>query len=85
MDLNFAPVPTKFSLQDTIASVEAARRLPKGDADDLHGHVCGISRSAQLPKDNMKKDHRRALKELRDLEDEVILPEHYGGNEEERL
>ena len=41
MGLNFAPVPTKFPLQDTIASVEeAARQLPKDDADDLRGRVC---------------------------------------------
>ena len=79
MGLNLAPVPTKFPLQDTIASVEkAARRLPKDDADDLRGHVCGILRSAWLPKDNMKEDHRRALKELRYLEDEVILPANKG-------
>ena len=31
--------------------------------------------SALLPKD---KDHRRASKELRDLEDEVILPANEG-------
>ncbi len=79
MGLNFAPVPTKFPLQDTIASVEeAARQLPKDDADDLRGRVCGILRSARLPKDNMKKEHRKALKELRNLEDEVILPADKG-------
>ena len=27
--------------------------------------------NAQLPKDNMKKGHQKALKELRSLEDEV--------------
>ena len=33
-------VPTKFPLQDTIASVEeVTRRLPKDDADDLRGRV----------------------------------------------
>ena len=76
MGLNFAPVSTKFALQDTIASVEEVpRQLPKDDADDLRGgRVCGILRSAQLPKDNMKKEHRKALKEFRSLEDEVILP-----------
>ena len=35
-------------------------------------------RSARLPKDNIKKDHRRALRKLRDLEDEVILPADKG-------
>ena len=36
LGLNFAPVPTKFPLQDTITKVEeAARQLPKDDASDL--------------------------------------------------
>ena len=40
--------------------------------------MCVESWSARLPKDNMKKDHRKALKELRSLEDEVILPADKG-------
>ena len=79
MGLNYAPVPTKFPLQDTIASVEeVAKQLPKDDADDLRGRVCGILRSARLPKDNLRKDYRKAQKELRSLEDEVILPADKG-------
>ena len=43
MGLNYATVSTKFPPQDTIASVEeVAKQLPKDDADDLQGHVCGI-------------------------------------------
>ena len=38
----------------------------------------GIVRSARLPKDNLRKDHRKALKDLRSLEDEVILPANKG-------
>ena len=53
----------------------------------LQGCVCGNLRSARLPKDNLRKDHQKALKELRSLEDEVILPgrqgECDGGGEEE--
>ena len=37
--------------------------------------MCGILRSARLPKDNLRKDHRKAL---RSLEDEVILPADKG-------
>ena len=52
--LNFAPVPTKFSLQDTIAGMEeTARKLPKEDADDLWMRVCGIFRSSKLLEDNI--------------------------------
>ena len=41
------------------------------------GCICGILRSTWLPKDNMK-DHQKALKELRNQEDEVILPPNKG-------
>ena len=34
----------------------------------------GILRNAWLPRNNIKKGHQKALKELRSLEDEVILP-----------
>ena len=39
--------------------------------------MCGIL-SARLPKDNLRKDHQKALKELRSLEDDVILPADKG-------
>lgn len=32
---------------------------------------CGILRNAKLPKDNLMMEQRKALKELRELEDEV--------------
>jgi hypothetical protein len=74
MGLNFVPVPTKFPLQDTIASVEElTRQLPKDDADDLRGRVCRNLRNARRPKDNMKKDHRKALKELRKGKAMVVM------------
>ena len=44
------------------------------DADDLRGRVCGILRRAKVPRSNLTKQQRTALKELRGLEDEVILP-----------
>ena len=72
--LNFAPVPTSFPLQDTIAGMEeAARRLPEDDAQDLRMRVCGILRSSKLPKDNITKSQRVALKEMKSWDDQVIL------------
>ena len=72
--LNFAPAPTRVPVVDTIAAVEAgAKQLKEEDAEDLHGWVCGILRYAKLPKDNLTKEQRKALKELKDLENEVIL------------
>ena len=42
------------------------------------GRVCGILRRAKPPKDNLKKEQRKALKEMKYLEDEVILPADKG-------
>ena len=77
--LNFAPVPTSFPLQDTIAGMEeAARKLPTDDAQDLQMRVCGILRSSKLPKDNIARSQRVALKEMKGWDDEVILPADKG-------
>ena len=63
--LNFAPVPTKVPLQDTIVEVEeAARQLPKDDAIDLLTQMCGFFRSSKLPKDSITKEQRLAVKEV---------------------
>ena len=40
--------------------------------------ICGILRPAKPPKDNLSKEQRKALKELRSLENEVILPADKG-------
>ena len=62
-----------------MAAVESgARRLTPEDADDLRGHVCGILRYVKVPRSNLTKEKRTALKELRGLEDEVILPAEKG-------
>ena len=75
LGLNFAPVPTKLPLVDTISAVEEdAQQLKEEDAEDLRGRFCRILRHAKPPKDNLTKEQRKALKELRGLEDEVILP-----------
>ena len=60
MGLKFAPISTKFPLQDTIAGMEeTARKLPKEDADDLRMLVRGILRSSKLPQDNITKELER--------------------------
>ena len=48
------------------------------DADDLQGQVCGILRRAKVLRSNLTRDPRTLLKELRGLEDEVILPADKG-------
>ena len=54
LGLNFAPAPSKLPLTDTMAAVESgARKLTPEDADDLRGRVCGILRSAKVPRSNL--------------------------------
>ena len=51
---------------DTIAAVEAgARQLKEEDTEDLRARVCGILRRAKPPKDNLTKEQKKALKELK--------------------
>ena len=79
LGLNFAPAPSKLPFTDTMAAVESgARKLTPEDADDLRGRVCGILRRAKVPRSNLTKEQRTALKELRGLKDEVILPADKG-------
>ena len=79
LGLTFTPAPTKLPLVNIIAAVEeGARQWNKEDAEDLRGWVCGILRRAKSPKDNLSQEQRKALKELRSLENEVILPTDKG-------
>ena len=54
------------------------RQLADEDAENLRGQVCGILRRAKLPKDNLTVRQRMALKKLRALEDEMVLPADKG-------
>ena len=79
LGLNFTPAPTRFPLVDAMAVVEeGARGLREEEADVLRGRVCGIRRRAMLPMDKLTQKQRKALKELRGLDDEVILPADKG-------
>ena len=89
LGLNFAPVPKKLPIIDTVSAVEeGARGLAEVDANDLRGRVCGVLRKARLPRHNLTIKQRKALKSLKDLDGVVILPADKGNatvlmNEEE--
>ncbi len=56
LGLNFAPVPTKLPLIDTVTAVEAVTKFLNEDkANDLRGRVCGILRKSKQPQDNLSK------------------------------
>ena len=47
-------------------------------AHDFRGRICGIIRRVMLPVDNLSKEHRKALKSLKEMEDVVVLPADKG-------
>ena len=72
---NFSPAPRKIPIKDTIIGIEAAaRRLPEEEANDLQVCICGILRRAMSPKKNITREQEKALRYLRDMKDEIILP-----------
>ena len=74
LGLNFAPALTKFRLIDIVAAVEkGARKLRGMEAEDLREWVCGILRRAKLPQGNLTKEQRKALKELRQIDELILL------------
>ena len=74
LGLNFAPAPTKFRLIDIVAAVDKGARKLKGmEAEDLCEWVRGILRHAKLPKDDLTKEQRKALKELRQIDELILL------------
>ena len=81
LGLNFASAPTKLPLIEMVAALEeGANKLRGEDANDLRGRLCGILRRAKLPRDNLTKDQRLALKKLREEKDVVILPADKGNS-----
>ena len=51
---------------------------PNANKSDLRGRVCGLLRKAKLPKSNLTKVQRSALKDLRAMDDVIILPADKG-------
>lgn len=70
--LNFVPALTRLLLVDTIGRCQAATGWRHEQPTN------GILRCVKLPKDKLTTEQRKALKELRTQEDEVILPADKG-------
>ena len=79
LGLNFALAPNRVPVKDFIAAVETATtKLDEDAADDLRMRVCGVIRKARPPAPNLSRQQRIALKELKQLENVVILPADKG-------
>ena len=79
LGLNFTPAPSTLPLNDFASAIESgACKLDRDLANDLRGRVCGLLRKAKLPKSNLTKVQRGVMKDLRAMDDVIILPADKG-------
>ncbi|XP_035671873.1 uncharacterized protein LOC118412922 [Branchiostoma floridae] len=77
--LNFAVTPDKLPVEDFVVATESAcAGLPLSSAEQLRSEVAGILKTAKPPKNNITKQERDALKELRKDKDLLVLPADKG-------
>ena len=71
---NFDFAPTNPPNVEFISAVEAAcQRLPEQDAQELRAEVNILLKRAKPPKSNITKEEKKALKELREDQDRMVL------------
>ena len=76
---NYAPTPTKIPARGIATAVEyVTSKLGKDNASKLRPIACEIRSNANPPRNNMTRKQRRALKELREMKEVVILPADKG-------
>ncbi|XP_072039314.1 uncharacterized protein [Amphiura filiformis] len=77
--LNFAPSPTVLPHEEYIVATElACRKLPSNEAAVLRSEMAGVLRSAKTPKQNITKEERQAIHELRKEKSIIVLPADKG-------
>ena len=77
--VNFAVTPERFPVEDIVSATESVcRRLDfchkKSTADKLRTKVTKILMKSKLPKSNVNRKERGAIKNLAKKEDIIILP-----------
>ncbi len=77
--LNFALTPEKVPIDDyVVATEQACGFLPERERDELRSKVCGITGNVKVPKPNISKEEKTALKALKKQETIMILPADMG-------
>ena len=72
--LNFAIVPVKLPVTEIVtATAVACQSLPPDEADTLRSEVVGAVKNTKLPKDNLSKEERKALTNLKKNKDITII------------
>ena len=77
--LNFAPTPTAVPVDEMIIATEkACWKIPEEERNTLRVKIVGALKSAKMPKSNLNKDQRQALKDLGKEKSILVLPADKG-------
>ena len=77
--LNFAPTPTTIPVDEMIIATEkACWKIPEEERNTLRAKIVGALKSAKMPKSNLNKDQRQALKDLTKEKSILVLPADKG-------
>ncbi|XP_072036723.1 uncharacterized protein [Amphiura filiformis] len=72
--LNFAVSVDRIPNEDFIVAAEKVSwKLPPGEAQNLRAEVAGVLKSAKIPKSNISKEERVALKQLKKDKSIIIM------------
>ena len=77
--LNFAISPPDVCAEEFVIATEVAcRKLDKAEATQLRAKVASVLKSSKPPCQNVTKEERKAIKDLKKADDIIILPADKG-------
>ena len=77
--LNYAISPPDICAEKFILPTElACKHLPQADGVQLRSKVASVLKSAKVPEQNVTKEERQAIKDLKKNKDIMILPADKG-------
>ena len=77
--LNYAISPADVCAEEFVLATElACKHLPQADGIQLRSKAASVLKSAKAPEQNITKEERQAIKELKKVEEIIILPADKG-------
>ncbi|XP_072019515.1 uncharacterized protein [Amphiura filiformis] len=77
--LNFAISPPEICAEEFVIATElACTHLPQDDRIQLRGKIASTLKSSKVPEQNITKEERKAIKDLKKVDDIIILPADKG-------
>ncbi|XP_072050219.1 uncharacterized protein [Amphiura filiformis] len=77
--LNYAISPSKIPAEEFVLATElACKHLPLADGIQLRAKIANTLKSSKVPEQNVTKEERKAIKDLKKAEDIIILPADKG-------